>query len=62
MELLAQHHQQLIDQFELSLELVGLVARHIVEDACELARDDVGQKLGGAALDRRHIRAARIEG
>lgn len=62
MEPLAQHHQQLVDQFELALGLVGIVTRHIVKDGRELTRDDVGQELGGTARERRHIGADRIEG
>jgi hypothetical protein len=62
MEPLAQHDQQLIDQFELVLGFVGVVAGDIVKDGRELARDDVGQEFGGAALERQHIRAAGVDG
>jgi hypothetical protein len=46
----------------LSLRFVGVVTRDIVKDGRELARDDVGQELGGTTLECQHIRAASVDG
>jgi len=62
MEPLAQHDQQLVDQFELSLRFVGVVTRNIVKDGRELTSDDVGQEFGGAALERQHVRTGGVDG
>lgn len=60
-EPLPQHDQQTIDEFKLSPGLVGIVARHIVKNARELARDDLAQKIGGPAFQDRHIGVRRIK-
>jgi hypothetical protein len=60
-EPLAKHLQQVVDQLELAPGFVGVVSGHLVEDGPKLPRDDLGQGLGGAALERQHVGADRIE-
>ena len=57
-----KHHQQLVDQLELSRGFVGVVSGNVIQDRAELARDDIDQQLGRPALERQQLCAARVEG
>ena len=59
---MAQRHQQFVDQFELPLGLFRTLASDIVEDGRELTGDDIGQEFRSAALERQHVRAAKVNG